>query len=163
MSSTPADRERLGRLLAGGPPRVLVLNGANLGRLGLREPEKYGTTSYADLVTRVREVGAELGMDVDVRQTDSEAELLGWVHEAADDGSAVVVNAAGWTHTSVVLRDALAQVAGPVVEVHITNVHARESFRQHSYVSAVADGVIAGLGVFGYEAALRYVAGRSPW
>lgn len=159
MSSTPQDRARLGRLLGGGDaPRVLVLNGANLGRLGLREPETYGTTSYADLVARIEAIAAELGLDVDVRQTDSEAELLGWVHEAADTGSAVVVNAAGWTHTSVVLRDALVQVAGPVVEVHLTNVHAREPFRHHSYVSAVADGVIAGLGIFGYEAALRYVA-----
>lgn len=137
---------------------IVVLNGANLGRLGPREPEKYGSTTYADLVARIEAVAAELGQDVVVRQTDSEAELLGWVHQAADTGTAVVVNAAGWTHTSVVLRDALAQVEAPVVEVHITNVHARESFRHHSYVSAVADGVIAGLGVFGYEAALRYLA-----
>ena len=139
---------------------IVVLNGANLGRLGTREPEKYGSTTYADLVARIEAVAAELGQDVAVRQTDSEAELLGWVHEAADAGSAVVVNAAGWTHTSVVLRDALAQVDAPVVEVHITNVHAREPFRHHSYVSAVADGVVAGLGVFGYEAALRYLADR---
>ena len=139
---------------------IVVLNGANLGRLGSREPEKYGTTTYADLVARIEAVAAELGQDVAVRQTDSEAELLGWVHEAADAGTAVVVNAAGWTHTSVVLRDALAQVDAPVVEVHITNVHAREPFRHHSYVSAVADGVIAGLGVFGYEAALRYLAAK---
>ena len=139
---------------------IVVLNGANLGRLGSREPEKYGTTTYADLVARIEAVAAELGQDVAVRQTDSEAELLGWVHEAADAGTAVVVNAAGWTHTSVVLRDALAQVDAPVVEVHITNVHAREPFRHHPYVSAVADGVVAGLGVFGYEAALRYLADR---
>lgn len=137
---------------------IVVLNGANLGRLGTREPEKYGSTTHADLVARIEAVAAELGQDVAVRQTDSEAELLGWVHQAADTGTAVVVNAAGWTHTSVVLRDALAQVDAPVVEVHITNVHAREPFRHHSYVSAVADGVIAGLGVFGYEAALRYLA-----
>ncbi|SDO71612.1 3-dehydroquinate dehydratase [Klenkia soli] len=139
---------------------IVVLNGANLGRLGTREPEKYGSTTYADLVARIEAVAAELGQDVTVRQTDSEAELLGWVHDAADTGTAVVVNAAGWTHTSVVLRDALAQVEAPVVEVHITNVHAREPFRHHSYVSAVADGVVAGLGVFGYEAALRYLADR---
>jgi 3-dehydroquinate dehydratase-2 len=139
---------------------IVVLNGANLGRLGTREPEKYGSTTYADLVARIEAVAAELGQDVAVRQTDSEAELLGWVHQAADTGTAVVVNAAGWTHTSVVLRDALAQVDAPVVEVHITNVHAREPFRHHSYVSAVADGVIAGLGVFGYEAALRYLAAK---
>jgi len=139
---------------------IVVLNGANLGRLGTREPEKYGTTTYADLVAGIEAVAAELGQDVVVRQTDSEAELLGWVHEAADAGSAVVVNPAGWTHTSVVLRDALAQVPAPVVEVHITNVHAREDFRHHSYVSPVATGVVAGLGVFGYEAALRFLADR---
>ncbi|SDG60431.1 type II 3-dehydroquinate dehydratase [Klenkia brasiliensis] len=137
---------------------IVVLNGANLGRLGTREPEKYGTTTYADLVARIEAVAAELGQDVTVRQTDSEAELLGWVHQAADDGSAVVINPAGWTHTSVVLRDALAQVPAPVVEVHITNVHAREDFRHHSYVSPVATGVVAGLGTFGYEAALRFLA-----
>ncbi len=139
---------------------IVVLNGANLGRLGTREPEKYGTTTYPDLVARVEAVAAELGQDVTVRQTDSEAELLGWVHDAADAGSAVVINPAGWTHTSVVLRDALAQVSAPVVEVHITNVHAREDFRHHSYVSPVATGVVAGLGVFGYEAALRFLADR---
>ncbi len=140
--------------------RVLVLNGANLNRLGTREPEKYGTTTHAELVARLEAVGAELGQQVEVRQTDSEAELLGWVHEAADGPVPVVINAAGWTHTSVVLRDALATVDAPVVEVHITNIHAREPFRHHSYVSAVADGVVAGLGVFGYEAALRYLADR---
>ncbi|GHE12884.1 type II 3-dehydroquinate dehydratase [Klenkia taihuensis] len=137
---------------------IVVLNGANLGRLGTREPEKYGTTTYPDLVARIEAVAAELGQDVTVRQTDSEAELLGWVHAAADAGSAVVINPAGWTHTSVVLRDALAQVPAPVVEVHITNVHAREDFRHHSYVSPVATGVVAGLGVFGYEAALRFLS-----
>jgi 3-dehydroquinate dehydratase-2 len=139
---------------------IVVLNGANLGRLGTREPEKYGTTTYPDLVARIEAVAAELGQDVVVRQTDSEAELLGWVHDAADAGSAVVINPAGWTHTSVVLRDALAQVPAPVVEVHITNVHAREDFRHHSYVSPVATGVVAGLGVFGYEAALRFLHDR---
>ncbi len=139
---------------------IVVLNGANLGRLGTREPEKYGTTTYPDLVARVEAVAAELGQDVTVRQTDSEAELLGWVHDAADAGSAVVINPPAGTHTSVVLRDALAQVSAPVVEVHITNVHAREDFRHHSYVSPVATGVVAGLGVFGYEAALRFLADR---
>ncbi|MEI4270880.1 type II 3-dehydroquinate dehydratase [Klenkia sp. LSe6-5] len=139
---------------------IVVLNGANLGRLGTREPEKYGTTTYPQLVERLQTVAAELGQRVDVRQTDDESQLLAWVHEAADAGHAVVVNGAGWTHTSVVLRDALATVDAPVVEVHITNIHAREEFRHHSYVSGVADGVIAGLGVYGYEAALRYLADR---
>ncbi len=137
---------------------VQVLNGANLGRLGRREPEKYGTTTYAELVQLVETAAAGLGLDVRVRQTDSEAELLGWVFDAADAGDPVVINPGGWSHTSVVLRDALAGLTAPLVEVHLTNIHAREAFRHHSYVSAVADGVIAGLGVHGYELALRYLA-----
>jgi 3-dehydroquinate dehydratase-2 len=139
---------------------IQVLNGANLGRLGKREPEKYGTTTYAELVELIQAAAGELGQDVVVRQTDSEGELLGWVFEAADAGDAVVINPGGWSHTSVVLRDALAGLTGPLVEVHITNIHAREEFRHHSYVSGVADGVIAGLGVQGYELALRYLAGK---
>ena len=139
---------------------IQVLNGANLGRLGTREPETYGTTTYAELVELIGTAAAQLGLDVQVRQTDSEAELLGWVHDAADAGDAVVINPGGWSHTSVVLRDALAALTAPLVEVHITNIHAREEFRHHSYVSAVADGVIAGLGVIGYELALRYLVGK---
>jgi 3-dehydroquinate dehydratase-2 len=139
---------------------IQVLNGANLGRLGKREPEKYGTTTYAELVELIAVAAGQLGVEVQVRQTDSEGELLGWVFEAADAGDAVVINPGGWSHTSVVLRDALAGLTGPLVEVHITNIHAREEFRHHSYVSGVADGVIAGLGVQGYELALRYLAGK---
>jgi 3-dehydroquinate dehydratase-2 len=139
---------------------IQVLNGANLGRLGKREPEKYGTTTYAELVELIDTAAAEIGQDVVVRQTDSEGELLSWVFDAADAGDAVVINPGGWSHTSVVLRDALAGLDGPLVEVHLTNIHARESFRHHSYVSGVADGVIAGLGTIGYELALRYLAGR---
>ena len=138
---------------------IQVLNGANLGRLGKREPEKYGTTTYAELVELIETAAAEIGQDVVVRQTDSEGELLSWVFDAADAGDAVVINPGGWSHTSVVLRDALAGLDGPLVEVHLTNIHAREEFRHHSYVSGVADGVIAGLGVAGYELALRYLAG----
>ena len=139
---------------------VQVLNGANLGRLGTREPAVYGTTTYAQLVAQIEEVAAGLGLTVQVRQTDSEAELLGWVHDAADAGDAVVINPGGWSHTSVVLHDALVAVEAPVVEVHISNIHRREEFRHHSYVSRVADGVIAGLGVQGYELALRYLAAQ---
>ena len=139
---------------------IQVLNGANLGRLGTREPEKYGTTTHAELVELIEAAAAGLGVEVQVRQTDSEAELLGWVFAAADAGDAVVINPGGWSHTSVVLRDALAGLTAPLVEVHLTNIHAREEFRHHSHVSAVADGVIAGLGVLGYELALRYLAGR---
>jgi 3-dehydroquinate dehydratase-2 len=140
---------------------IQVLNGANLGRLGTREPEVYGSTTHAELVELIGAAATELGLDVVVRQTDSEAELLGWVHDATDAGDPVVINPGGWTHTSVVLRDALAAVRAPVVEVHISNVHAREPFRHHSYVSAVADGTIVGLGVQGYELALRYLAGKA--
>ena len=139
---------------------IQVLNGANLGRLGKREPQTYGTTTYAELVELIAAAAAGLGVEVQVRQTDSEAELLSWVFEAADAGDAVVINPGGWSHTSVVLRDALAGLTAPLVEVHLTNIHAREQFRHHSYVSGVADGVIAGLGVLGYELALRYLAGK---
>jgi 3-dehydroquinate dehydratase-2 len=136
---------------------IHVLNGANLGRLGTREPEVYGTTTYAELEQLLRAAATELGVDVVVRQTDDEGQLLRWVHEATDAGDPVVVNPGGWTHTSVVLHDALAAVRAPVVEVHISNIHAREEFRRHSYVSRVADGVIAGLGVHGYVLALQWL------
>ena len=137
---------------------IQVLNGANLGRLGLREPEKYGTTTYAELVELVQDAGAQIGLEVQVRQTDDEGELLRWVHAAADAGDPVVINPGGWSHTSVVLRDALASLNAPLVEVHITNIHRREEFRHHSFVSGVADGVIAGLGVQGYVLALGWLA-----
>ncbi|SDY22403.1 3-dehydroquinate dehydratase [Geodermatophilus africanus] len=139
---------------------VQVLNGANLGRLGTREPEKYGSTTYTELVELIAATAAELALEVRVRQTDDEGELLRWVHDAADAGDPVVLNPAGWSHTSVVLRDALAMLTAPLVEVHISNIHKREEFRHHSYVSGVADGVIAGLGVQGYVLALRWLAER---
>ena len=137
---------------------VLVLNGPNLGRLGTREPDVYGATTYADLVELCGKAGGELGLDVEVRQTDHEGELLGWLHAAADAGTPVVLNAAAWTHTSVAVRDACAQLTAPLVEVHISNVHKREPFRHHSYISDVASGVIVGLGVTGYALALRWIA-----
>lgn len=141
--------------------QVLVLNGPNLGRLGQREPEKYGRTTYAELVDRCRAVGTELGLDVEVRQTDAEHQMLAWLHEAADRGTPVVLNPAAWTHTSVALRDACAMLSAPLLELHLTNVHAREPFRAHSYVSGVATAVMAGFGVDGYLLALRWLAGRS--
>ncbi|GAA0620015.1 type II 3-dehydroquinate dehydratase [Kutzneria viridogrisea] len=137
---------------------MLVLNGPNLGRLGTREPEVYGSTTYADLVELCRREAAELGVEVDVRQTDHEGEMLGWLHEAADSGTPVVLNPAAWTHYSIAVRDACSQLTAPLVEVHISNVHKREEFRQHSYISAVADGTILGLGVQGYALALRWIA-----
>ncbi len=141
--------------------KVLVLGGPNLARLGTREPKIYGTTTYGELVALCQRTAAEVGLEADVRQTDHEGEMLGWLHEAADTGTPVVLNAAAWTHTSVALRDAAAALTAPLVEVHISNVHAREPFRHHSYVSAVASGVIVGLGVDGYALALRWIAGRS--
>ena len=139
---------------------VLVLNGPNLGRLGTREPAVYGSDTYADLVALCKDTGAELGLDVDVRQTDTEGEMIGWIHEAADARVPVVLNAGAWTHYSVAIRDACAQLTAPLVEVHISNVHQREEFRHHSYISAVAAGVIVGLGVDGYALALRWLAAQ---
>jgi len=144
--------------MAEGGRGVLVLNGPNLGRLGAREPEIYGKTTYPELAALCVRGGAELGLAVQVRQTDSEAELIGWLHEAADAGLAVVLNAGALTHTSIALRDACAARTAPLVEVHISNVHAREDFRHHSYISAVASGVIVGLGVEGYVLALSWLA-----
>jgi len=138
--------------------QVLVLNGPNLGRLGRREPQTYGRTTYDELVELCRTGGAELGLQVEVRQTDAEHELLGWLHDAADSATPVVLNPGAWSHTSVALRDACAMLTAPLVEVHISNVHAREPFRAHSYVSAVATGVLTGLGVEGYLLALRWLA-----
>ena len=145
---------------APGPRRVLVLNGPNLGRLGKRQPEVYGRETLADVAARCTALGAELGLDVEFRQTDSEAEMLGWVHGAADERVPVVLNPGAWTHTSVALRDACAELADGLLEVHISNVHAREPFRQHSYVSGVATAVLAGLGTRGYDLALRWLAER---
>lgn len=142
--------------------RVYVLNGPNLGRLGTRQVDVYGVTSYADLVKMCVETGRELGLDVVVRQTDAEHELLGWLHEAADEGAAVVLNPAAWSHYSIAVRDACAMLRAPLVEVHISNIHAREEFRHHSVVSAVATGVICGLGVDGYRLALHHLATRRP-
>lgn len=140
--------------------KVYVLNGPNLGRLGTREPDVYGATTYAQLAEMCRTVGAELGLDVTVRQTDAEHELIAWLHEAADERAAVVLNPAAWSHYSYAIRDACAMLRGPLVEVHLSNIHAREEFRHHSVVSAVATGVICGLGVDGYRLALQYLAGR---
>jgi 3-dehydroquinate dehydratase-2 len=137
---------------------VLVLNGPNLGRLGKREPDIYGRTTYADLAELCEKSGHELGLAVEVRQTDHEGEMLGWLHEAADHGHAVVLNAGAWTHYSIAIRDACSQLTAPLIEVHISNVHKREEFRHHSHLSAVATGVIVGLGVQGYVLALRWLA-----
>ncbi|MFE9399642.1 type II 3-dehydroquinate dehydratase [Streptomyces flavidovirens] len=140
------------------PPRVLVLNGPNLNLLGLREPELYGSTTLADVESLCRDVAARHGLDVNFRQSNHEGELIDAVHEARTGAAAVVVNAAGYTHTSVALRDALATVDAPVVEVHITNIHQREPYRHRSYIAEVADAMICGAGVHGYALALTHVA-----
>ncbi|BCI53028.1 3-dehydroquinate dehydratase [Mycolicibacterium litorale] len=139
---------------------VQVINGPNLGRLGRREPDVYGSTTHDDLVAMVEREAADLGLKASVRQSDSEAELIGWIHAAADAGEPVILNAGAFTHTSIALRDACAELRAPLIEVHISNVHRREEFRHHSYLSGVATGVIVGLGVQGYLLALRYLATR---
>ena len=137
---------------------VLVLNGPNLARLGSREPEVYGSATLADIAAACITLGAELGLQVDLRQTDDEAELIGWVHEAAELRLPVVINPAAFTHYSYALRDALAMRTAPLVEVHLSNPAARESFRHLSVVAPVADGTVAGFGLQSYELALRAVA-----
>jgi 3-dehydroquinate dehydratase II len=139
--------------------RVLVLNGPNLSRLGTREPEIYGSFSYDDLVGACSQAGQDLGLDVEVRQTDDEATLIGWLHEAADAKIAVVLNPAAFTHYSYALRDAIAMRTAPLIEVHITNPAAREEFRHTSVVAAVATGTIAGFGLDSYRLALQALVG----
>ena len=138
--------------------RVLVLNGPNLSRLGSREPDVYGHATFEDVAAECRVVAAELGLQADVRQTDSESELVGWLHEAADDNLPVVINPAAFTHYSYALRDAVAQVGAPVVEIHLSNPAAREEFRHTSVVAAVCQGTIAGFGVDSYRLGLRAIA-----
>ncbi|SPT63376.1 type II 3-dehydroquinate dehydratase [Actinomadura madurae] len=137
---------------------VLVLNGPNLRRLGVREPDKYGTTSYDDLAALCRDTGRRLNLNVDFKQTDDEAEMLRWVHEAADLRIPIVLNPAAFTHYSYALRDALAQRTAPLIEVHITNPAAREEFRHTSVVAGVATGTIAGFGPMSYVLALQAIA-----
>jgi 3-dehydroquinate dehydratase-2 len=141
--------------------QVLVLNGPNLGRLGAREPEIYGHADHADLVAACEEIGQALGLQVEVRQTDSEAELVRWLHEAADAGVPVVLNPAAFTHYSYALRDACAQLTAPLVEVHLSNPARREEFRHRSVVAGVATGTIAGFGLDSYRLALRAIAATS--
>ncbi len=137
--------------------KVFVLNGPNLGRLGTRQPEVYGATTHASLAEHLVETGRGMGLDVEVRQTDHEGEMIGWLHEAADAGASVVLNAGAWTHYSYAVADAAALVPA-YVEVHISNVHAREEFRHHSVLSAKAAGIIVGCGVGGYDLALAHLA-----
>ena len=136
---------------------IYVLNGPNLNRLGTREPDVYGTTTYADLVDVCQNVAEDLGVTIEVRQTNVEHEMIEWLHKAADEGADVVLNPAAWTHYNIAIRDACALLSGKLIEVHISNIHQREEFRHHSVISAVATGVIAGLGIDGYRLALEHI------
>ncbi len=136
-------------------PVVLVLNGPNLNMLGVRQPEIYGRETLGDIEVACKERAVELSLAVDFRQSNYEGGMIEWIHEARGNADGIVINPAGLTHTSVALRDALILSELPVIEVHLSNIHAREKFRHHSYVSPVARAVICGLGGFGYICALE--------
>ncbi|MDP2014643.1 MAG: type II 3-dehydroquinate dehydratase [Actinomycetota bacterium] len=137
---------------------VLVLNGPNLNRLGVREPDVYGRTTFAELSQMCREAAESYGMSADIRQTNDEAQLIDWLHEAADQGLPVVMNPAAFTHYSYALRDACAMLTAPLIEVHLSNPSAREEFRHTSVIAGVASGTIAGFGVDSYLLALEQIA-----
>jgi 3-dehydroquinate dehydratase-2 len=137
---------------------VYLLNGPNLNLLGKRQPEIYGSETLADIESDCRRLAAELQLEIAFHQSNAEHQLIDWIHESRERAAGMVINAAAYTHTSVAIQDALASCGFPIIEVHISNVHKRESFRHHSYVSAVASGVIAGCGTQGYQLALRRIA-----
>jgi 3-dehydroquinate dehydratase II len=139
-------------------PIVYVLNGPNLNLLGIREPKIYGRETLADVETECRRVGAELGLEVEFRQTNAEYQLIDWIHEARLRAAGMVLNPAAFTHTSVAILDALSTCEFPIFEVHISNIHKREEFRHHSFVSRVAEGVICGCGTQGYLLAIQRLA-----
>lgn len=140
-------------------PVIAVLNGPNLNLLGEREPALYGTETLADVERRCVTRGDALGLDIDFRQTNHEGELVTMVQQLRQ-AAGMVINAAAYSHTSIAIRDALALVEAPIIEVHISNIHAREGFRRRSYISDIATGVIVGCGAFGYELALTAIAAR---
>ena len=137
---------------------VYVLNGPNLNLLGKRQPHIYGHETLADVEAECRKVAEELRLDIRFHQSNREYEIIDWVHEAREVAGGIAINPAAFTHTSVAILDALNTVEGPVIEIHISNVHKREAFRHHSFVSTRADGVIAGFGTQGYTLALRRLA-----
>lgn len=141
------------------PKPILILNGPNLNKLGTREPEIYGATTLDQVGDACRTQAAKHGLSVEFHQSNSEAQLIDWIHEAIDGAAGVIINPAAYTHTSVALLDALKMVPGPVIELHISNPHTRESFRHVSYVSLAATGTIAGFGVSGYTLAVDAMAG----
>jgi 3-dehydroquinate dehydratase-2 len=144
--------------------KILVLNGPNLNLLGRREPEVYGRLTLAEIGEAIQRKGAELGVEVECRQSNSEGELVGWIQDARGTADAIVLNAAAYTHTSVALRDAIASAEVPTIEVHLSNIHARESFRHKSMIAPVCVGTIAGFGVTSYllglQAAVNLNAGN---
>ncbi|MFP3516909.1 type II 3-dehydroquinate dehydratase [Pseudomonas sp. SIMBA_077] len=142
------------------PPIVLILNGPNLNLLGTREPGVYGHETLADIAHLCAQTASEEGLNIEFRQTNHEGELLDWIHGARQRCSAIVINPAAWTHTSVAIRDALVASELPVIEVHLSNVHSREAFRHHSFVSGIAQAVLCGFGSNGYRMALQHLSQR---
>jgi 3-dehydroquinate dehydratase II len=139
--------------------KVYILNGPNLNLLGTREPEIYGADTLSDVQKRCAAKAGALGLSIEFRQTNLEGELVNWIHEAREKAAGIIINAGAYTHTSVALHDALKAVGLPAIEVHLSNVYKRESFRHHSYISPVAHGVICGFGVQSYELALDGMSG----
>lgn len=137
---------------------VYVLNGPNLNLLGKRQPAIYGYETLADVEKACRQAATELGLELVFHQSNREYEIIDWIHEARETARGIVINPAAFTHTSVAILDALNSFDGPVIEIHISNIHKREAFRHHSYVSGRADGVIAGFGTQGYTLAMRRIA-----
>jgi len=135
--------------------KILMLNGPNLNLLGTRQPEIYGTLTLAQIEKKVRALAQELGVEVDFRQSNSEGELVTWIHQAAQKFAAIVINPAAYTHTSLAMRDAISAVGIPTVEIHISNIHKREPFRHHSFIAEVAVGQITGFGLQSYLLGLR--------
>lgn len=136
---------------------IFILNGPNLNLLGKRQPEIYGSDTLADVTRICTEVGDAVGLGVDLRQSNWEGQIVDWIHEARDRAAGIIINPAALTHTSVAVLDALNTFDGPVIEVHISQVHKREAFRHHSYVSHRADAVMAGFGIHGYALAMRHM------
>ena len=141
-------------------PKVLILNGPNLNMLGSRQPDVYGRETLADIEKSCRRHGKDLGLNVDCRQSNSEGELVGWIQDARNGHDGIVINPGAYSHTSIAIMDAFLAVGLPLIEVHLSNIHRRETFRHHSYVSKAADAVICGLGPQGYLMALDAMARR---